>query len=103
MATCYAASMSIRIEQQGDDVLLWVKAVPGASRNQIAGLLGDRLKVLVSAPPEGGKANKAICKLLARILGVKFKDVSIESGQTNPEKIIRIKEYTVQAVQIAIG
>ncbi len=83
--------MSIRIEQQGDDVLLWVKAVPGASRDQIAGLLGDRLKVRVSAPPEGGKANKAICKLIASALGVKVRRVTIESGQTNPEKVVRVE------------
>ena len=52
--------MSVRIEQHGSDVLIWIKAVPGASRNQITGIVGDRLKVRTSAPPEGGKANKAI-------------------------------------------
>jgi len=81
---------AVRIEQQGDDVLIHVKAVPGASRDQVAGAVGDRLKVRISAPPEGGRANKAICRVLAKALGVKAKDVSIESGQTSPEKIIRI-------------
>ena len=37
--------MTLRMEQDGDDVRLWIKAVPGASRDQIAGLVGDRLKV----------------------------------------------------------
>ena len=86
--------MSLQIEQDGDDVLLWIKAVPGASRDQIAGVIGDRLKVRVSAPPEDGKANKAISKLLAKALGVKNAQVSIESGATNPEKIIRIAGVT---------
>jgi len=81
---------AVRIEQQGDDVLIHIKAVPGASRDQVAGAVGDRLKIRISAPPEGGKANKAICVLLAKALGVKAKDVTIESGQTNPEKIVRI-------------
>ena len=80
----------IHIEQSGDDVLIWIKAVPGASRNEIAGIVADRLKVRVRAAPEAGKANKAICKLLASALGVKVKHVSIDSGQTNPEKIVRI-------------
>lgn len=88
------ADVALRIEQDGSDVLLWIKAVPGASRDQIAGLVGDRLKVRVAAPPEGGKANKAICKLLAKALGVKASQVSIESGQANPEKIIRIAGVT---------
>ena len=86
--------MSLQIEQDGADVLLWIKAVPGASRDQIAGVIGDRLKVRISAPPEDGKANKAICKLLAKALGVRNAQVSIESGQTNPEKIIRIAGVT---------
>ncbi len=86
--------MYLRLEQQGSDVLLWIKAVPGASRDQIAGVIGDRLKVRVSAPPEGGKANTAICKLLAKALGVKNNQVFIEFGAANPEKIIRIAGVT---------
>ncbi len=80
----------LRIEQVGEDVLIWVKAVPGASRNEIAGVVGDRLKIRISTPPEGGKANKAICKLLASSLGVKPNQISIERGETNPAKIVRI-------------
>ena len=80
----------LRIEQAGEDVLIWVKAVPGASRDEIAGVVGDRLKIRISAPPEGGKANKAICKLLASSLGVKPNQISIERGETSPAKIVRI-------------
>ncbi len=42
----------LRIEQSGEDVLIWIKAVPGASRNEIAGVVGDRLKLRISAPAE---------------------------------------------------
>ena len=80
----------LRIEQAGEDVLIWVKAVPGASGDEIAGVVGDRLKIRISAPPEGGKANKAICKLLASSLGVKPNQISIERGETSPAKIVRI-------------
>jgi len=71
-------------------LILQVKAVPGASRDQIAGRLDDRLKIKVAAPPEGGKANKAIQKLLARALSVRAAEVSIESGATSPLKTIRV-------------
>ncbi len=87
-----------QIEQSGGDVLIWIKAVPGASRTEIAGIIGDRLKVRVSAAPEAGKANKAICKLLASVLGVKMKQVSIDSGRTNPEKIVRINNAVLADV-----
>ena len=52
---------------RGDDLVLRVKAVPGAKRDAIAGALGDRLKIRVAAPPEDGQANAAIRALLARV------------------------------------
>lgn len=70
--------------------LIRVKAVPGAKRDEIVGLLGDRLKVRISAPPEGGKANMAIRALLAAALGVRERDVEIVSGHANAEKTVRV-------------
>lgn len=69
---------------------LAVKAVPGAKRDQVAGVLGDRLKVRVAAPPEDGRANKAICVLLAAELGRKAREVEVVQGHSNPEKTVRI-------------
>ena len=83
-----------RLETHGSDLLLWIKAVPGASRSQIAGVLGDRLKVRIAAAPEQGRANQAICELIARHLKIKTSQVTIESGHTNPEKIIRIAQVS---------
>ncbi len=94
--------MSLRIEQAGNDVLLWIKAVPGSSRDQIAGVLGDRLKIKVAAAAEAGKANDAICRALARALNVKASQVTIEFGHTNPEKIMRIIETNADAVRAAL-
>jgi uncharacterized protein len=71
-------------------VRILVKAVPGAKQDQIVGRLGDRLKVRVSAPPEGGKANDAICELIAAAVGVKPRDVRIVSGAARAEKTIEI-------------
>ena len=62
--------------------------VPGASRSGIAGVLGDRLKVRVAAPPEGGKANRALVELLSRWLGVR--DVEIVAGHSTAEKTVRV-------------
>lgn len=95
--------MALRIEQDGSAVRIWIKAVPGASRDQIAGILGDRLKVRVSAPAEGGRANQAICETIARTLKIKSKQVTIESGHTNPEKIVRIEGAHLDEVRSALG
>lgn len=69
---------------------LRIKAVPGASRTAIAGMLGDRLKVRVAAPPEGGKANKAILELLAKQLALRPAQLELVAGHTHPEKTVRI-------------
>ncbi|MHC5004896.1 MAG: DUF167 domain-containing protein, partial [Planctomycetota bacterium] len=88
-----------RIEQDGPDVLVRVKAVPGASRDAIAGVLGDRLKVRVGAPPEGGKANKAICALVAAAVGLRPRQVTVESGHASPEKLLRISDVVADDVR----
>lgn len=73
-----------------------VKVVPGASRTKVVGVWGTALKVAVTAPPEGGKANAAVAKLLALVLGVRKADVAIISGQTQP-----VKRITVSGLMVA--
>ena len=70
--------------------VLAIKAVPGARRDEVVGWLGERLKVRVSAPPEGGRANAAICVLIAGELGLRASAVSVERGQSSAEKSVRI-------------
>ncbi len=81
--------MEIIADDGAGGVLIRVKAVPGARRDEIAGALGDRLKVRVSAPPEGGRANRAIAALLASALGVRERDVELVSGPSSAEKTLR--------------
>ncbi len=81
------------------DLLLRIKVVPGSSRDAIAGMLGDRLKVKVAAAPEAGKANAAVCELIADALGIKARDVTIESGHTAPEKTLRVKGVDLPTAQ----
>lgn len=87
----------------GLDVLVRVKAVPGASRDAIAGVLGDRLKVRVAAPPEDGKANAAIAGLLAAACGVQSRAVTIESGQAQPHKCFRVRGAPIDRVLAIVG
>jgi len=82
--------MSI-IEPHEAGCLIAVKVVPGASRDRIAGPLGERLKVQVRQPPEKGKANEALCRLLASALGVKRAEVAVVRGQTRPEKDLLVR------------
>lgn len=83
--------------------LLRIKAVPGARREAIAGVLGDRLKVRVAAPPERGRANRAIEALVARILGLKARDVCVASGLTSPDKTLHIRGCGPEVVEVALA
>ena len=84
-------------------VVIRVKAVPGASRDAVAGMLGDRIKGRTSAAPEGGKANKAIAGLLARSLGIKDTQIELIGGQTNPEKRFQVRGLSHRAISAALG
>lgn len=84
-------------------VVIRVKAVPGASRDAVAGMLGDRIKVRTSAAPEGGKANKAIAGLLARSLGIRDTQIELIGGQTNPEKRFQVRGVSHRAISAALG
>ena len=78
--------------------ILAVKVVPGASRERIVGLLGDRLKVAVQKPAERGAANKAVCALVASVLGVRPGDVQIVRGQSHPEKDLLVRGLSAEEV-----
>lgn len=67
---------------------LRLKVVPGARRTEPAGVLGDRLKIRVAAPPEDGKANRAVLALLTERLGTR--DVALVAGHGRPEKLVRL-------------
>jgi uncharacterized protein (TIGR00251 family) len=81
-------------------VELRLKAVPGASRSQVAGVLGDRLKVRIAAPPEGGKANRAIEDLLSGLTG---RPVAITGGHGQPAKTALVQGGDATLVLAALG
>lgn len=75
---------------------VWVQ--PGASREAVAGVHGDALKVSVSAPPERGKANRALRKLLAEALRIRTSDVHILKGETSRRKVVLVERVSDQAL-----
>lgn len=95
--------MVVIIDNGDGSILIAVRAVPGASRDQVAGVLGDRLKVRIAAPPEGGKANKAIEALLALALGVKPRDVEVVQGHVSAEKSVRVARFAAVEAARRLG
>ena len=71
-----------------------IRVQPKASRERIVGLLDGALKVAVTAPPEKGKANKAVAQLLAKSLGVPPAAVSVVVGATGRRKQVAVDGLT---------
>ena len=81
---------------------LHVKVVPGASREGVTGWLGDSLKVRVQAPPEKGKANRAVIKLLADVLDVPRTSIELVQGRTVANKVFAINGMSEQQARSVI-
>lgn len=106
---CHRGSVASPLDEHPDArldrpvVLLRVKAIPNARSSGLAGILGDRLKVKVNAPPEDGKANRAICELIAQETGLRASDVTVERGQTDAEKTLRLEGIGPAAARLKLG
>ncbi|HYP06038.1 MAG TPA: DUF167 domain-containing protein [Bryobacteraceae bacterium] len=71
---------------------LTLKVIPKSSRNELVGLMEDgSLKVKITAAPEKGKANAAVCGFLAEFFGVAKKNVEIVRGETSQSKQVMVR------------
>jgi uncharacterized protein (TIGR00251 family) len=69
---------------------LSVRLTPRGGRDAIDGVRDGVLLVRVRAPPVDGKANAALCRLVAKALGVAPSRVSVVRGQTSRDKVVRV-------------
>jgi uncharacterized protein (TIGR00251 family) len=79
-------------------VRVHLKVVPGASRDEVVGPHGDRVRVRVRAPAESGRANRAVQELLARTLGLPVGAVALVRGETTPLKTFEVVGLGPEAV-----
>ena len=84
-------------------VFIRVYLQPRASKNGIAGLHGDELKVTVTAPPVDNAANEMVIRLLAGLLGVSRSSVTVKSGQTSRHKTIAVAGKSLGEVRTLLG
>jgi hypothetical protein len=89
----------LTLQQSGPNVLLPVTVQPRASRNAVAGLHGNALKLLLTAPPVKGAANEACLSMLTALLGVSRARLSIVRGMKARHKIICITDMSVDTLR----
>ncbi len=82
---------------------LELKTIPNAPRDEIAGWLGDALKVKVHAPALEGRANDALLEFLADKLGIHRRDVTLVRGDKSRHKVVRITGLTLAEVKARVA
>jgi uncharacterized protein len=86
-----------------DGVSFAIKVHPRAKKNAITGQVGDALKVSLTAPPIEGRANEACIEFFAKLLKVPRSSVTIASGQTGRNKVIRVAGLSVEILRERLG
>jgi uncharacterized protein (TIGR00251 family) len=89
------------LDRAADHCLVRLRIQPGAKRTAVVGVLGDRLKVAIAAPPVDGKANAALLQWLAKTLKLKRAQVTLVSGTASKDKRVRLE--TTKAAQIRVA
>jgi uncharacterized protein len=89
----------LALQQSGTNVLLPVTVQPRASRNAVAGLHANTLKLLLTAPPVEGAANAACLRFLTDFLGVHRARLSIIRGTKARQKLICITDMSVDTLR----
>jgi uncharacterized protein len=82
---------------------LRLRVSPGARSDAIVGRHGDGWKVRVTAPPEDGKANEAVRRLLAERLGSPSRSVNLVSGPASREKIVELTGIDAAEAERRLG
>ena len=84
----------IAVAEHAEGCVLPVRAQPGARKAGVLGEQGGALKVAVTAPPEDGRANKALTEALRDLLNLKRSQVELLSGATSRDKKFLIRRLT---------
>jgi uncharacterized protein (TIGR00251 family) len=84
----------IEIGEHAEGLVLPVRAQPNAKRPGLQGERNGALKVAVTAPPEDGRANKALIDVLREALGLKRGQLELLSGHTSHDKRFLVRGLT---------
>ncbi len=84
-------------------VVMRICIQPRASKCRVVGMLGEELKVAVTAPPVGGAANEMLTGFLAALLSVPRGSVNIRSGESSRHKLVAVSGVSAASVKTLLG
>ncbi|MGH9768205.1 MAG: DUF167 domain-containing protein [Blastocatellia bacterium] len=89
----------IKLTAKDGAVTFAVRVQPRASKSGVAGELDGAIKIRLAAPPVDGEANEELLRFLAKILGVPRANVSLISGATGKNKVVRVSGISSNDVE----
>ena len=92
------SDLSSAVVQSADGVVIRVHVQPKARREQIIGMHGGRIKLAVTEPPDKGKANEAVVRLVAAALNLSASHVELLRGDTSRQKDLLVRNLDAAEV-----
>ena len=89
----------IAVTDHPEGCALSVHAQPGARKNAIVGEHNGALKVAVTAPPQDGRANRAILEMLRELFHLKRSQVLLLGGETTRDKRVLLRGVNAQSMR----
>lgn len=86
----------IKLTAKDGGISFAVRVQPRASKSGVAGELDGALKVRLAAPPVDGEANDELIRLLAKLFDVTRQQVTLVSGQTSKNKLVRVGGISIE-------
>lgn len=84
------ANLPVWASRSSEAWSLSIRVVPGSRRTEVAGVLGEQLRIKVAAPPNDGKANDELLSFLASTLGIRARDLRIARGRHGRSKVVQV-------------
>ena len=84
------------------EALISIRLQPRAKREEVVGERAGAIVVRVTAPPVDGKANAALCALIARTVEISPSRVHLVRGQTSRDKVVRVEGVTQETLRNAL-
>ena len=91
--------MNTMIREKDGNCIIRCRIQPSASKNKIAGIYDNALKITLTAPPVDGKANKMLTQFMAKQLKLPKSKVSVIKGESSRSKTILCKDITEKQVR----
>jgi len=91
------------VRDVADGCTVSVRVQSGAKKSAVLGLHGGAVKIALSAPPVDGKANDALIAFVAEKVGLPRARVSLLSGMTNRNKVLRVTGKSAAEVRAALS